>query len=449
MTAMDEPEPLALLDDLLGRAKRGGADQADAMLVRSAGQSATWRLGKLDQVERSEAAEVGLRVLIGQKQGIVASGDLSKDGLDKLVERTLAIARAVPEDRYAGLAGADEIAREPADLDLDDGEEPASEALAEAAAEVEDAARAEPRITNSEGASAGWSRTQIFLAASNGFVGHSARSSHSLGVSVIAGANGAMERDYEYAVRIRLADLPAADALGRKAADRTVRRLNPKKVRSQQVPVVYDPRVAGSLLRHLISAISGPAVARGTTYLKDRLGEPVFAPGITIIEDPARPLGLRSRSFDAEGIAPVRRPLVEDGVLTTWLLDCASARQLGLRTTGHASRGPSSGPSPAPSNVWLEPTDRTPDELIADIDQGFYVIEMLGMGINPVTGDYSRGAAGFWIEHGEITHPVSGVTIAGNLLDMFKRVQPAGDLEFRYGIDAPTVRIDGMTVAGQ
>jgi PmbA protein len=443
-----EPE-FTLLEDLLTRARQQGADQADAMLVRRTGQSTTWRLGKLEQVERSEEAEVGLRVLIGQKQAIVATGDFSKEGLDKLVERTVTIARAVPDDRYAGLAAADEIAREPADLDLDDGEEPASEALAAAAAEAEDAARAEPRITNSEGATAGWSRAQTFIAASNGFAGRSARSSHSLGISVIAGANGAMERDYEYAVRVRLADLPAAATLGRQAAERTVRRLNPRKVKSQQVPVVYDPRVAGGLLRHLISAISGPAVARGTTYLKDRLGEPVFAPDITIVEEPGRTLGLRSRSFDVEGMAAVGRPLVEDGVLTTWLLDCASARQLGLKSTGHASRSPSSAPSPAPSNVWLVPAEPTPEALIADIEQGFYVVEMLGMGINPVTGDYSRGAAGFWIEHGEIGYPVSEITIAGNLLDMFKRLQPANDLEFRYGIDAPTVRIDGMTVAGQ
>lgn len=446
---MSDTDPAALLDDLLTRAKRAGADQADAMLTRSTGQSATWRLGKLEQVERSEDSEVGLRVLIGQKQAIVSTGDLSKDGLEKLVGRTIGIARAVPEDRYAGLAAPEEITRAPARLDLDDREEPASERLAEVAATVEDAARSEPRISNSEGASASWSRSTTTLAASNGFTGHAARSSHSLSVSVIAGANGGMERDYEYAVKVRLEDLPDAATLGRQASERTVRRLNPRKVQTQKVPVVYDPRVSGGLIRHLTSAISGPAVARGTTFLKDKLGDAVFAPGITIIEDPHRPLGLRSRAFDAEGIETTRRALVENGVLETWLLDCASARQLGLKTTGHASRSPSSGPSPAPANLWLQPSELTPVALIADIDQGFYVVEMLGMGLNPVTGDYSRGAAGFWIEQGEITYPVSEITIAGNLMDMFKALRPANDLEFRYGIDAPTVRIDGMTVAGQ
>lgn len=442
-------EPSDLLDDLLARAKRAGADAADALLVESAGQSAAWRLGRLEQVERAEGTDLGLRVFVGHRQAIVSTGELTPDSLERLVEKALAIARAVPEDEYAGLAGPDEVAREVPELDLDDGEETAGERLAEMAAACEDAARADSRISNSEGAEAGWARTHLTLAASNGFVGRGSRSTHSVGVSVIAGSNGAMERDHEFRTVVRASDLPDPAEIGRRAAERAVRRLNPKKVRSRQVPVVFDPRVANGIVRHLVSAISGPAIARRTSFLQDSLGERVFANGVTILDDPLRPLGLRSRGFDAEGMPVRRRAIVDDGVLTTWLLDCASARQLGLESTGHASRGVSSAPAPAPSNAWIEPGEASPQELMADIAAGLYVTEMLGMSVSMVTGDYSRGAAGFWIENGELGVPVSEVTVAGNLATMFQSLKLANDLEFRYGIDAPTLRIDGMTVAGQ
>jgi PmbA protein len=442
-------QPLDLLADLLARARKAGADAADALLVESAGASVTRRLGKLEKVERAEGCDLGLRVFVGRRQAIVSMAEMSPASLERLVENALAIARAVPEDRYAGLADPGQIARDHARLDLDDGEEPATQTLIELAAAAEDAALAQPKITNSEGGEAGWSRTRTTLAATNGFVGQAARSSHRLSVSVVAGENGAMERDYEFATVVRRKDLPDPAELGRKAAERAARRLGPRKVKSQSVPVVLDPRVAGSMIRHLIGAIGGPAVTRGTTFLKDKLGERIFPPGTTIVDDPLRPDGLRSRAFDAEGIAASRRRLIDDGMLTTWLLDLASARQLGLESTGHASRAVSSPPSPAPSNAWLEPGQQSPEALLADIEDGFYVIEMLGMGINYVTGDYSRGAAGFWIEDGELGPPVSEVTIAGSLLDMFMHLTPADDLVFRYGIDAPTLRIDGMTVAGQ
>ncbi|MDX1541534.1 MAG: TldD/PmbA family protein [Geminicoccaceae bacterium] len=438
-----------LLAGLLDKAKRNGADAADALLVESGGQSAAWRLGKLEKVEREESRDLGLRVFIGHRQAILSTADLSPDGLERLVERAVTIARAVPEDKYAGLAAPDEIARDVQALDLDDGVEPSGERLAEQAAEAEAAAREVSGITNSEGAEAGWSRTRMTLAASNGFTGETARSRHSLSVSVIAGKNGTMERDYDFSSKVRAAELPEPAEVGRKAAQRAVRRLGARKVRSQSVPVVFDPRVAGGVVRHLVSAISGPAVARGTTFLKDRMGDQVFASGIRIVDDPFRPDGLRSRSFDAEGFKGERRYLVDDGRLTTWLLDLASARQLGLASTGHAARGVGSAPSPAPTNTWLEPGEPTPEELIREVGTGFYVTEMLGMGISYVTGDYSRGAAGFWIEGGELAYPVSEVTIAGTLQDIFLHLTPANDLEFRYGIDAPTLRIDGLTVAGQ
>jgi PmbA protein len=446
---MSSPDTVDFLSDLLARAKNAGAEAADALLIESGGQSATWRLGKLDNVERAESRDLGLRVLIGRRQAIVSTGDLAPTSLDRLVERAIAIAKAVPEDPHAGLADPDQVACDLPPLDLDDGEEPATEALARQAAAAESAALAHPKITNSEGAEARWRRARTTLVATNGFVGVSARSSHSIGASVIAAANGAMERDYDYRTVVRARDLPDPAAIGRTAAERAAARLNPRKSRSQAVPIVFDPRVAGSMLRHLASAISGAAVARGTTFLRDRLGEPVFRSGVTIIDDPLRALGLRSRAFDAEGIIGDRRRLVDGGVLTSWLLDCASARQLGLSTTGHAVRDVSSAPAPAPTNIYVEPGAVTPKELINDIKEGLYVIDMMGMGVNYITGDYSRGAAGFWIEDGEICWPVSEVTIAGNLSEMFARLVPASDLEFRYGIDAPTLRIDGMTVAGR
>jgi PmbA protein len=445
----DPARNLDLLDDLIARARRSGADAADAMLVESAGLSATRRLGKLEKIERAEGADLGLRVFVGRRQAIVSTGDLGAASLERLVENALAIAKAVPEDRYAGLADPDQIARDLPALDLDDGEEPAAEALSEQALAAENAALAQPQISNSEGAEAGWSRTRTTLAASNGFAGSTARSRHSLSAAVIASANGKMERDYEFATVVRAKDLPEPAELGRRAAERAARRLNPRKVRSQSLPVVFDPRVAGSIVRHLASAIAGPAVARGTTFLKDKLGERIFAPAVTIVDEPLRPDGLRSHSFDAEGIAARPRKLIEAGVLTTWLLDCASARQLGLETTGHAGRGVSSPPAPAPSNAYVTAGEASPTELMSDIKEGIYIIEMLGMGINYVTGDYSRGAVGFWIQDGALGWPVSEVTIAGNLADMFQQLTPANDLEFRYGIDAPTLRIDGMTVAGQ
>ena len=448
MTHSSDPS-LDLLADLLARAKRAGADDADALLVESAGLSVTRRLGKLEKVERAEGHDLGLRVFVGRRQAIVSTAELTAEGLERLVESALAIARAVPEDRYAGLAEPELIARDLPALDLDDGVEPSAERLAALAAAAEDAALAQPGITNSEGAEAGWSRSRTMLLASNGFAGTVARSSHSLSAAVIASDNGAMERDYEFCTVVRARDLSDPAEIGRRAAERAVRRLNPRKVRSQAVPVVFEPRVAGSIVRHLVSAISGPAVARGTTFLKNKLGEQVFARDIAITDDPLRPDGLRSRSFDAEGVAASKRALVADGILRTWLLDCASARQLGLTTTGHAARGISSPPSPAPTNAYLEPGPQSPEDLIRNIKEGFYVTEMMGMGISYVTGDYSRGAAGFWIENGELGPPVSEVTVAGSLPEMFLHLTPASDLAFRYGIDAPTLRIDGLTVAGR
>jgi PmbA protein len=355
----------------------------------------------------------------------------------------------VPEDPFCGLAEAADVCREPPELDSFDASERSAEQLLAAALAAEDAARAVPGITNSEGAEASWGRSAVAIAASNGFAAAYRRSWNSLSASVLATGEGGMERDYDYTAAVYAADLRPPEEVGRTAGERTVRRLNPRKAGSARVPVIYEPRASRSLVGHLAAAIGGSAIARGTSFLKDRMGTRLFAPGTQIIDDPLRPRGLKSRPVDHEGIATARLAVIDDGVLSSWLLDLRSARQLGLATTGHGLRGTSTPPSPGSSNLYLAPGRLSREALIGEVAQGLYVTELIGFGINPVTGDYSRGASGYWIENGELAHPVNEITIAGNLLDMFANLSCANDLEFRYGTDAPTVRIDGMTVAGQ
>ncbi len=441
--------PLDLLDGLIARARAQGADAADAVMFDSASLSVSWRLGRLEDVERSESRDLGLRVFFGQSQASASSTRVDAAALAALVDRVVAMAKAAPPDPYCGLADPALLETAPPDLDLFDPVEPEADQLVARAAAAEDAARAVAGVTNSEGAGASWGTSRVALMTSAGFAQSYRTSSHSVSVSVVAGEGTGMERDYDYSSARHAADLTDAAAIGRSAGARAVERLNPSKVGTTQVPVVFDPRVAGSLVGHLVGAISGPSIARGTSFLKDRLGTQVFAPGIRIVDAPHRPRGLRSRPFDGEGVRTRERALVDDGHLTTWLLDSASARQLGLASTGHASRGTSGPPGPSPANLYLAPGKVSRADLIGAIADGFYVTELIGFGINGVTGDYSRGAAGFWIENGQLVRPVSELTIAGNLKDMFLNLTPADDLTFRYGTDAPTVRIDGMTVAGR
>ena len=440
--------PQKILETLLATARKEGADAADALLVENISASVSYRLDRLEDVERSEGYDLGLRVFVGNRVAFVSSSDFSEDAVAALPARALAMARLAPEDKFAGLAPAALLARDIPKLDLEDLEEPAAEILVARAREAEQAGLAVPGVTNSEGGGASFSRSAIALATSTGFFGHYAGTSHSIGVAVLAGEGTGMERDYDHASARHAADLKSAEAIGRSAGEKAVRRLNPRKVKSQNVPVVFDPQEAGGLLGHFAGAISGSSVARGTSFLKDRMGTSVFAPHITIIDDPHRVRGLRSKPFDGEGVANARRTLIDQGMLTTWLLDCASARQLGLTSTGHAARGTGGPPVPSATNLYMEAGTLSREALIADIKQGFYVTELMGMGVNGITGDYSRGAAGFWIENGQIAFPVSEVTIAGNLKDMFLHLTPANDLEFRYGTNAPTCRIEGMTIAG-
>src|SRR5271168_1334697 len=437
-----------LLNDLVAKAKKAGADAADAVAVAGISLSHTRRLGKTEKLERSESQDLGLRVLIGKQQAIVSSSDRAPATLDELVARAVAMARAIPEDPFCGLAEPGEITKQWPALDMLDPDEPSAETLIERARAAEETALAVKGVTNSEGADAGWGRSRVALVASNGFAGSFAGSSHGVSASVIAGSGTAMERDYDFASAVYGGDLRNPEEIGRSAAERAIKRLGARKMPTGKVAVIFDPRVARSFISHLLGPISGPSIARGTSFLKDRLGERIFPEAITIVDDPHRRRGLRSKPFDGEGIANHRRAIVENGVLTTWLLDLRSARQLGLKTTGHAARGTSSPPGPSATNVWIEPGTVSPQALISDIESGFYVTEMMGMGVNGVTGDYSRGAAGFWIDKGEIVFPVSEMTVAGNLKEIFARLVAADDLEFKAGMDAPTLRVDDLTVAG-
>jgi PmbA protein len=391
---------------------------------------------------------MGLRVLVGRRQAVVSTNDIAGDVVP-LAERAVAMAKAAPEDAFAGLADPDRLATEQPDLDLLDPDLPSVALLEERALAAEAAALAVQGVSKSGGASASAGMGGMVLVTSHGFRGTYLGSRQSLSMSAIAGESTAMETDYDFSSMPHASDLESPEKIGRTAGERAVARLNPRKASTGKVPVIYDRRIAGSLIGHLAGAINGVAVARKTSFLKDRRGERLFRPGIQIIDDPLRRRGQRSRPFDGEGVAGARRALVDDGVLTTWLLDSASARELGLATTGHAQRGVSSPPSPGPTNLHLKAGDVTPEQLMADIREGFYVTSLIGMGVNQVTGDYSRGASGFWIEHGKPTYPVSEVTIAGNLISMYAELVPANDLEFRYATNSPTVRVEGMTVAGR
>lgn len=438
-----------MLGRLVEQALANGADSADGVMVNKRSLAVTFRLGRKETLERSAGVDVGLRVFMGQRQSLVSSSDLSSAALSQLVERAIAMAQCVPEDPYCGLAGEADIARDVADIDGFCDHEPSVDALAQRALGAEDAARQVSGVTNSEGAEASWGVDDIAMAASNGFAQSFRRSWHALSCSVLAGDGTAMERDYDYAVAVFPEDLPAPQDLGRNAGERAVRRMGPRKIDTAQVPIIYEPRTARSLLGHFAGAISGEAVNRGTTFLKDKLGKRVFPESVLIMDDPLRRRGLRSRPFDGEGIAAQPLTLIQSGILQHWLLDLRSARQLGLPTTGRASRGAGSLPSPSATNLSLAPGGCSAQDLIAGVKQGLYVTELIGHGVNAVTGDYSRGASGYWIDHGELSYPVSEVTVSGNLLDMFAHITPADDLTYRYGVDAPTVRIDGMTVAGK
>ena len=440
-------EALDRADYMITAARKAGADAADALYYCDAATSVSMRLGKLEDVESSVSQDISLRVFIGQRSASVSSADMDAGALTALVERCVAMAREAPEDEFAGLAPVDLLMTGAApDLDLDDGSEPAPQALRAAALAAEDAARGVAGVTNSEGGSAGHSRVRFALVTSHGFAGGYGMSAHSLSASVIAGEGGGMQRDYGWHSARHGGELESPEDIGRRAGARAVARLDPGKAPTGKLPVIFDPRVGGSLVGHLIGAISGPSVARRTSFLLGKLDDDLFDSAIIIRDEPHRPRGLRSRAFDGEGLPTAARDIVAGGRVTGWLIDSASGRQLGLPPTGHASRGGGAS-GVAVTNLRLAPGSVTPAALMADVGEGIYVTELIGQGVNPVTGDYSRGASGFAIRGGVLAEPIAEFTIAGNLIDMFGALVAADDLEYRYATNVPTLRIDGMTVA--
>lgn len=446
---MQSPEQARrIAESLVERGITAGATAADALYAGSHASSVQVRLGELEDVSRSEGDGIGLRLFVGQQSATVASSDLSEQALETLVERCLAMAREAPEDPYAGLAPSEMLLRgDFPSVDGHDPKEPDPSELRARALEAEAAALGVSGVTNSSGAGASASTSIMGLATSGGFSGAYSSTGHGCSASVIAGEGASMQRDHAWHSARHLEDLENAAAIGRKAGERAVARLNPARPRPGRYPVIFDPRVSSTLLGHFASAITGSSIARKTSFLRDRLGAAVFGSGVTIVDDPLRPRGLRSRPFDAEGVRVARRELVADGILTSWMAESASARQLGIEPTGHAARGAGGAPSASPSNLYMQAGRRSRDELIASVPEAILLIELIGQGVNGVTGDYSRGAAGFMVRGGEIAEPVAEITVAGNLLDMFATLEPASDLEFRRGMDAPTLLVPEMTVA--
>lgn len=439
----------SILSTLIETCTKAGASGADASFGKSDGVSVEVREGKLEGIERSEAQGVSLRCFFGQQQASVSGSDTSPDGLSALAERCVAMAKVVPEDPYCGLAPAGDLASDLPDIDLTGDGDIAADILEREAIAAEAAALAVEGVQQVSGCGIGWSTSERWAATSNGFFAHRISGSTGLGLAAIAEKDGAMERDYESRSVRRIEDRPSPEEIGRIAGERTVARLGPRKIKTQTGSVIYDRRVSGSLIGAFLSAISGPSVARGVSFLKDSLGEQVFADGINLIDDPYRARGMGSRAHDGEGRAVSKANLIENGRLTRWLLNGSSAKQLDLAPNGYASGGFGSTPGVGVANAYLEAGTKSPSELMSEVGQGLLVSDMFGPSINPNTGDYSVGVAGFWFENGEIQYPVSEVTIAGDLPGMFKRLVPASDLEFRGTRDAPSILIEDMSIAGE
>lgn len=446
---MSQPIDRASLADLVGRlveaARLAGADAADAVAVRSRSTSVSVRLGKVENTGSAESDDISLRVLVGERSASVSANAASDPA--GLAARAVAMAKVSPQNPHQRLADASLLAHEIADLDLFDDSEVSPQRLREDALAMEEAALSVAGVTNSGGAGASAGMGGLVLATSHGFFGQYAATRFSRSVSALAGEGVGMERDYDFSSRLHFADLDAADAIGRRAGERAVRRLGARKAATGPVTVVLDPRVARGIAGHLAGAINGASVARGTSFLRDRMGRQIASAAITVRDDPQRRRGQSSRPFDGEGVAGEKLTMVEDGVLRHWFLSTSAASELGMMTNGRGARSASS-VVPSSTNLSIEPGTQSPQELIGALDSGFYVTELFGQGVDMVTGDYSRGASGFWIDKGELAFPVAEVTIAANLKDMFMNMVPADDLDREFGTAAPTLLIEGMTLAG-
>ncbi|ATC23312.1 TldD/PmbA family protein [Caulobacter vibrioides] len=439
-----------LLHDVVAAARKAGADAAEAVFAERQSLSVSVRLGELEEVEREEARDLGLRVFIGQRSATVSGSDISSEARAKLIERAVAMARLAPEDPYASLAPQDRLAHGPfPDLDLIDAYEPSAQTLETQARIAEEHARAVKGVTNSDGGSATWSSSRWALVTSDGFHGAHAATGHSISASAIAGEGAGMERGGEGRSTRHFGDLPAAGDIGMEAGRQAVARLNPRKIASTTAPVIFENRLAMSLIGPLLGAISGPSIARGTSFLKDKLGQAIFAKGVNLLEDPHRVRGLGSAPFDDEGVATQARALIEDGVLTTWLLNTSAAKQLGLATTGHASRGLAGPSGVSTHNLTLQPGAQDLKGLMKDAGTGLVVTSMFGPSLNGNTGDWSVGCSGYWFENGESTGPVTEITVAGNLIDIYARLVPGSDLEFRGASNSPSLLVDALAIAGK
>ena len=446
---MTDLEPIT--QALIEAARKAGADAADALAIDGTSISIDVREGKLEQAERSEGIEVGLRVLVGQKQATVSASDTRAETLATLAERAVAMARLAPDDPYVGLAPSDRLAtrRDAEGLEMSDpAGEPSPDALRDDALAVEAAAQAVAGVSQVASATAAYGQRRVFLSASNGFSGGYARTDRAMSCAAIAGEGTGMERDFAGESRIFAADLPPAEEIGAKAGQRAVERLGARKPPTGAFPVLYDERVSSSLIGHLLSAVNGAAVARGSSWLRDALGELILPDALTLTEDPHRPRASGSRYFDAEGLPTQTRNVIEAGRLTGWTLDLANARKLGMQSTANAARGTSSAPSPQITNVALTQGHQTRADLVRDMGTGLLVTSMIGASINPTTGDYSRGASGFWVENGEIAYPVNECTVAGNLRDMLRTLVPANDARQHLSYIVPSLLVQGLTIAG-
>ncbi|NNE57118.1 MAG: TldD/PmbA family protein [Hellea sp.] len=437
------------LESLLVKAKSFGAEAADAVATYGRSLHVTVRGGEMEEVDNSEGQDIGLRVIIGQRQACVSSSDLSEPSLEKLAERGVAMARLAPKDPYCGLADPDQLAKSSPDLDLYDDKEISPEDLLERAKQIEAAALAVKGVTQAEGMTADSSKSAVYFMTSDGFSNGWRSSHHGLSGMALASRDGEMERDYDFHGTRWYEDLRSPDAIGTKAGERAIARLGARQIQSGQMPVLFDRRLAGSLLSSLLGAISGLAIARGTSFVKDKMGEAIFAAGVNIIDDPLIKRGNGSRPWDGEGVEVKKTHLVKDGILQTWILNSSAARQLKLQTTGHAARSISSPPGISASNAYIDAGAKSPAELMNDLGNGLLIREMFGPSLNPNTGDYSVGVAGFKIENGAIAHPVSEVTIASNILDMYQSLLPGSDLKFESSVNAPSLLVESMMVAGQ
>ncbi|MEO9168448.1 MAG: TldD/PmbA family protein [Aestuariivirga sp.] len=442
-------ELLELAQETMNLALKAGATSAEAMVAESRDNSISIRHGVVEELEQSESRAVGLRVFAGQSSATIASSVLTKEARQKLAERVVAMAKLAPPDSYAGLADPQQLAREQHDYDLVSKTSPSASELKKLVEETEAAGLSVKGISKSNGAGASSSSSTTALAFSNGFAKSWQRTGFGLSISLVAGEGTSMVRDYYGSSANHFEDIESPAYIGAKAAERTVARINPHKLASQSVNVIFDRRVSASLLGHFAGAINGSSIARGVSFLKEKLGQQVFNSAVTIVDDPHRLRGFSSKSFDAEGLPTQRRNFIDKGILTSWIMDLRSARQLNLQSTASASRGLASNPSPSTSNLHMEAGSSARDEMIRTLNKGLLITEFIGNANNAATGDYSRGASGFWIENGEIQFPVSEITVAGNLNQMFLNLTPASDLEFRSSTNAPSCLVEGMTLAGR